>query len=234
MQTATTDGLVDGRRVVTARPIEAGPWPGVVMLHEAWGIDPVLRRQANRLAAAGYLVSAPDLLGEGVWLRCMARTMRAYSAREGRPFELIEKIRRQLADEPGCTGRVGVIGFCMGGGFALLVASNGFDAASVNYGQVPNDIDEVLRDSCPVIASYPGRDRWLMSQVPRLEDALVANVIPYDLKVYPTAGHSFLNDAPNGPRLARRLAGVFHVGPDPLAAADAWRRIEAFFAAHLR
>ena len=69
--------------------------------------------------------------------------------------------------------------------------------------------------------------------MPRLEAALIGNEIPYDLKTYPTAGHSFLNDEVNGPRLFRPLARFAHVGPDPVAAADAWQRIEAFFAAHL-
>ena len=58
-----------------------GPWPGVVMLHEGWGIDDVLRRHADRLASAGYLVYAPDLLGEGSWLRCIRIAFKAYQAR---------------------------------------------------------------------------------------------------------------------------------------------------------
>ncbi len=232
MHTRSEDRTVDGRQVVSSRPVEDGPWPGVVMLHEAFGIDDVLRRQADRLASAGYLVHAPDLLGEGFRLGCMISTIRSYAARKGRPFELIETVRQLLASDPECTGRVGVIGFCLGGGFALLVAGRGFDAAAVNYGQIPADVDDVLRGSCPMVASYGERDR-LLSDVPRLEAALVTNDIPNDLKTYPTAGHSFLNDEPNGPRIFRPLMRIAHVGPDPVAAADAWQRIEAFFAARL-
>jgi dienelactone hydrolase len=76
VETRTADIVIDGRTVVASRPDASGAWPGVVMLHEAWGIDDVLRHHADRLASAGYLVYAPDLLGEGPWLRCMVRTFR--------------------------------------------------------------------------------------------------------------------------------------------------------------
>jgi carboxymethylenebutenolidase len=121
----------------------------------------------------------------------------------------------------------------MGGGFALLLSSDGFDASAVNYGMIPEDVEEVLRGACPVVASYGGRDKQLVAEVPRLQGALEANDVPHDLKVYPSAGHSFLNDAPNGPLLLRPLLRLGHVGPDPVAAQDAWRRIEAFFGNHL-
>ena len=140
VETRAVDVVVDGRTVVTARPVAAGPWPGVVMLHEGWGIDDVLRRHADRLASAGYLVNAPDLLGEGAWLRCIRVTFKAFQARAGKPFEMIESCRKQLRAHRDCTGKVGVIGFCMGGGFALLLSAQGYHAASVNYGPVPPDI----------------------------------------------------------------------------------------------
>jgi carboxymethylenebutenolidase len=143
METRAADIVVDGRTVVTARPIASGPWPGVVMLHEGWGIDDVLRRHADRLAAAGYLVYAPDLLGEGSWLRCIRIVFKAYQTRSGKPFELIESCRTKLQADADCTGKVGVIGFCMGGGFALLLSAEGYHAASVNYGPMPAAIDKL-------------------------------------------------------------------------------------------
>jgi carboxymethylenebutenolidase len=234
MDTVAEDLQLDGRRAVTVRPTAGGPWPGVVMLHEIFGIDDVLRRQANRLASAGFVVLAPDLLGEGWKLGCMISIFKAMRARSGLPFDIIRRAREHLLGDPQVNGKVGVIGFCMGGGFALLVSSDGFDASSVNYGMVPADVDEVLRGACPVVASYGGRDKQLLPQVPRLRAALEANEVPYDLEVYPTAGHSFLNDEPNGPVLARPLMRLSHVGPDPVAAPDAWRRIEAFFGQHLQ
>jgi carboxymethylenebutenolidase len=232
METSTADIVIDGRTVVASRPDVWGSWPGVVMLHEAWGIDDVLRRHAERLASAGYLVYAPDLLGEGPWLRCIVSTFRAFRARVGKPFELIESCRGRLGADPDCTGRVGVIGFCMGGAFALLLSAEGYHAASVNYGMVPSDIDELAARAGPIVASYGGRD-WTVKGVSALREALRTHDVPHDVEVYPTAGHCFLNDKPNGPMLFRPLARLSHAGPEPASAADAWRRIEDFFAEHL-
>ena len=232
VETRAVDVVVDGRTVVTARPVAAGPWPGVVMLHEGWGIDDVLRRHVDRLASAGYLVHAPDLLGEGTWLRCIRVTFKAFQTRAGKPFELIESCRRQLRADRDCTGKVGVIGFCMGGGFALLLSAQGYHAASVNYGPVPSDIGELAADSCPIVASYGGRD-WTTRGVPALREALRAHDVPHDVEVYPAAGHSFLNDKANGPLPFRPMMKLTHAGPEPASADDAWRRIEAFFAEHL-
>jgi carboxymethylenebutenolidase len=233
METAAEDVKIDGRTVVVARPTGTGSWPGVVMIHEAWGIDDVLRRQADRLAAAGYLVLAPDLIGEGMWLRCIVATFRAFQARSGRPYELIESCRQRLLADPACSGKVGVIGFCLGGGFALVLAADGFQASAVNYGWIPEDIDGIASRACPVVASYGARDPRTTAPVPKLQAALTAHDVPHDVKIYPRAGHSFLNDEPNGPRLFRPVAKLMHAGPEPVAAADAWRRIEAFFAEHL-
>lgn len=204
------------------------------MVHEAWGVDDVLLRQADRLAAVGYLVLAPDLFADRNRLRCMINTARALRAGQGRPFELIEDARQQLLSDAGCTGRVGVIGFCMGGGFALVLAPRGYHASSVNYGMLPKQLDAALEGSCPVVASYGGLDKQLAERVPELEQTLTRLDVPHDVKLYPSAGHSFLNDAVNGPRLFRPLLRISHVGPEPVAAADAWRRIEAFFGEHLR
>jgi carboxymethylenebutenolidase len=229
----STVQLATGTPAIRVQPAGEGPWPGVVMIHEVFGIDDVLVRQAHRLASAGYLVLAPDLFSEASKIRCIARTMRSLSAGQGRPFELIEAARELVRGDDSCSGQVGVLGFCMGGGFALLVGSRGFQASSVNYGMIPEDLDDALAGSCPLVGSYGGRDRQLAPQVPRLEEALTRLAIPHDVKVYPDAGHSFLNDARNGPVLMRPLLKVAHVGPEPTAAADAWRRIEAFFSEHL-
>ncbi|HEY8982722.1 MAG TPA: dienelactone hydrolase family protein [Streptomyces sp.] len=217
-----------------ARPSGAGPWPGVVVVHEALGVDDVMLRQVERLAGAGYLTLMPDLFSRGGVRRCLVPTMRASLSGRGRAYEDIEAARAHLAGHADCTGAVGIIGFCMGGAFALMTAGRGdFAAASANYGMLPKELDAVLAGACPVVASYGGRDWMLKGAAAKLEAALDRAGVVHDVKEYPEAGHSFLNDAEAGPRPLRPLLRVTGVGPRPEAAADAWRRIEAFFAAHL-
>lgn len=217
-----------------AVPEGAGPWPGVVMIHEVFGLDEVMTRQAEHLARLGYLTLALDLYSDGGARRCLTTMFRAVASGTGRPFADVEAGRRWLAASPSCTGRVGVLGFCMGGAFALLCAPRGFDAAAVNYGQLPKDLDAALAGACPIIASYGGRDRSLRGAAARLEAALERADVAHDVAEYPSAGHSFLNDAMAGPGWLRPVLRVAGVRPDPEASVDAWARIDAFFGAHLR
>lgn len=216
-------------------PSGDGPWPGVVVLHEAFGLDEQSRRHAERMAAMGYLTLAPDLFSDGGTRRCLAATLKAMASGEGKAYADIEVARQWLLAREGCTGRIGVIGFCMGGGFALMTLGSGFEVAAPNYGMLPSDLDAAVVDACPVVASYGGRDRALPGAAAKLAAALEGAGIAHDVKEYPAAGHSFLNDASNGPKLARPLARVLmHVGPEPESAADAWPRIQAFFARYLK
>jgi carboxymethylenebutenolidase len=209
-----------------------GPWPGVVVIHEVFGLNDDIREQTDRLAAAGYLAIAPDLYrGQGV-RRCLLQTFKALRSGQGRAFDDIEAVRAQLAAREDCTGKVGVIGFCMGGGFALLLAARGFDAAAPNYGQLPKDLDGALQGACAIVASYGKRDVSLRGAAAKLEGALTRAGVPHDVKEYRDAGHSFIgnvNTGPLGPVL--RVAGIGHHEP---SAKDAWERILHFFGEHLR
>ena len=213
-------------------PVGAGPWPGVVVLHEAFGLNDDIRQQAGRFAAAGYLALAPDLYSAGGAWRCVRATFRAVMAGHGKAFDDIEAARQWLGARPDCTGRVGVVGFCLGGGFALATAARGFGAASANYAHLPKDLDGVLRGACPIVASYGGKDRTLRGTAATLESALARAGVEHDVEEYPEAGHSFLNRHDLGPGGALlRVAGVGYHGP---SAEDAWRRILRFFEANLR
>ena len=222
--------------VYLASPAGDAPWPGVVVIHDALGMTSDLRRQCDWLAENGFLAAGPDLLNWGGRLRCVVAAMRSLSAREGRGFDELEATRAWLAGREDCTGRVGVIGFCLGGGFAVLLAGSGrYQAASVNYGNVPEDADQLLAGACPTIGSYGARDRSLTQDPERLERALTAAGTDHDIKVYPDAGHAFLNDHPREEMpvwavIAGRFARMeYHAE----SAADARRRIVRFFHEHL-
>jgi carboxymethylenebutenolidase len=227
-------GVSTGLTGYLAVPDGDGPWPGLVVVHELVGIDDIMRGHADRLARAGYLALIPDLFAQGGSLRCLWTTFRALSTGQGRPLQDLEAARRWLLASPDCTGRIGVIGFCMGGGFALLLADRGYDATAPNYGQLPKNLDEILGNGCPLVASYGGRDRTLRGAAARLDAAATRAGLPHDVKEYPDAGHAFLNPVMSGPRPLRPLLRVLRIGPEPRSAADAWQRIETFFDEHLR
>jgi carboxymethylenebutenolidase len=220
-----------------ALPDGRGPHPGVVVIHEVFGLTDDIRRFADRFAAEGYAAVAPDLFSHGRRLACIGRVMREMAAgARGAAYADLEAARTWLADREDVDGqRLGVAGFCMGGGFALLFAAPapaGVCAVSVNYGRVPKDRDR-LRGICPTVASYGGRDLTLRAHPFRLKAHLSALGVEHDIKTYRDSGHSFMSREADDHRFIRLLALPAHVGYRELDAEDSWRRILGFFDKHL-
>jgi carboxymethylenebutenolidase len=209
----------------------SGPWPAVVVIHEAFGLNDDIRRKADEFAAHGYLALAPDLFDGKSWIRCIRSAFVQLRAGHGPAFTALDGARSFLAARADCSGKTGVIGFCMGGGFALLCAPNhGFDVASVNYGEVPKDAEAALAGACPIVGSYGGRDPMGTEHPERLQRALAVLEVPHDIEVYPGAGHRFMTQSTG---VSAAFSKLSKMSFQPEDAADSWRRIYAFFGTYL-
>jgi carboxymethylenebutenolidase len=226
----------DGRpmRAAIAAPDGDGSRPGVIVIHEIFGLNGDIRGITARIASLGYAAMAPDLYdGPGPRAVCIARTLMTLSRGRGRAFDDLDAARTYLASQPGVDkSRMGVIGFCMGGGFALLYAVRApLGAAATFYGDVPKTADK-LRGVCPVLGGYGERDKMFAGQGRRLDRLLTDLGVDHDVKLYSDAGHSYMSR--NEGVLARLAArGPMRVGYNAAAVEDSWRRIESFFASHL-
>ena len=196
----------------TSVPAAPPPWPGVVVVMEGNGMSPQLLRVCERLAHEGYAAVAPDLF----W--------RFGGSDPDKGDEHYPNLRHSdgRADIVECVawlraigaGKVGITGFCMGGGYAYQAAVKGDVDASVPFygGGVAQHLGTAR---CPLLAFFGGRDEW----IPREDVAKVEQHHPGDVIVYEDAEHGFMRDGSDN----------YH----ETAAKDAWQRMIAFFAQHL-
>jgi carboxymethylenebutenolidase len=205
------------------RPEGPGPFPALVVIHEAFGLNDNIRGIASRFAEQGYATLAVDLFSNRNRVLCM---LQAFHGMLIRPLHnpvladlsaSITFLQKQLGVD---AERIGAVGFCMGGGYALQLAATdkGMKAASVFYGAAPKPL-EVFAQSCPIIGSYPEKD-FTASGARELEAVLEKNEVPHDIKFYDNTQHSFFN----------RQRTPFEVE----ASKDAWQRMLLFFNEHLR
>ena len=225
----TPDGPIDG---VLERPDGDGPHPGVVVVHDALGLSADIRGITRDIADHGYLALAPDLYSRGGTARCLTGVFRDLFARRGRAVSDLLAARDHLRALPECSGAVVVVGFCMGGGFALALSPMGFDASAPFYGVLPRHLDEALSGACPIVASFGARDPILPGAGKKLTAALERQGVAHDVETYSGVGHSFVNHLPAGPAAPLLRVVGFHYGEEQ--ARDAWRRVYAFFDEHLQ
>lgn len=208
-----------------ARPAAAaGKLPGVVVIHENRGLNPYIEDVARRLAVANYIAFAPDGL----------TSVGGYPGDEEKGVKLFQQVDREkmmqdfmasarwLKARPGCTGKIGVVGFCFGGLVAnTLAARLGAElAAAVPFygGQIP--AAEAAKIKAPLLLHYASLDTRVNAGWPAYEEALKAAGVSYTVHFYEGANHGFHNDTT--PRY------------DEAAAKLAWQRTLEFFERHLR
>jgi len=205
-----------------ALPDTAGPHPAVVVIHEAFGLNDNIKQISDRFADAGYAALAVDLFTDRNRAICMARYMAGMLMGSVNRYGIddLKSALTFLAKLPEVdVQRLGAIGFCMGGGFAIAWActDSRLKAIAPFYAANPRPL-EVVKRLCPVVGSYPEKD-FTARAGRSLDQALTRHKIVHDIKIYPNAQHSFFNDAGRA--------------SNPEAADDAWRRVLGFFGEQL-
>ncbi len=221
MVTDTLSFPAGGRTLAAylAKPDGPGPFPGVLVIHEAYGLTENIRDIARRFAGEGYAALAVDLFSERNMVVCMFSLflgMRNHSLDHGGIRDLRAGLDL-LSQQPGVDpARLGAVGYCLGGGLAigLACADNRVKAIAPYYGMNPRPV-EALAKICPVVGSYPARD-FTAGAARSLEATLEQYQIPHDIKIYEGARHSFFNDT----------SPASYNEP---AALDSWERVKAFF-----
>ncbi len=223
---ASTDGAAIGAYL--SRPKGEDALPAVVVLHENRGLNDHIRDVARRLAKAGYVALAPDLLSRQGGTGSFASPDAATEAIGKVDEEVITKdvtggINYLKSRNDVRANKIGVVGFCWSGGNTLLILTRNKDLAAgvVYYGRNPKNLDDVKNISCPVLASYGEKDERITSGVPALEEAMKKHGKSFEYKIYPGAQHAFNNDT-NPQRYSAE------------AAKDAWSRTLEFFKKNLQ
>jgi carboxymethylenebutenolidase len=211
-----------------ARPKAKGTYPGLIVIQEWWGLNEHIKDIARRFVREGYVALAPDLyscLGHKVTADPNEAGRLMSSLKEEQALKDLQATLAHLKDVDGVhRERLGVVGFCMGGTYSLLLPCHGLGikAAAPFYGQVPS-APELLRNlTCPVLYIYGDADGWITrADVNRLREALKRYGKAGEVKIYPGAPHAFFNDT---------RKDVYR----PVEAKDAWTRVLGFFATHLK
>lgn len=215
----------NGARGYLSVPSTPGRKPAVIVIQEWWGVNDWVREQTDRFSQKGYVALAVDLYRGKV----TSSMEEAHELSRGLPqdraiADLKAAVDYLSARDDVDPQRIGVIGWCLGGGYALALATNDPrpKATVVNYGSLVTDPDAITKIQSPILGNFGGADRGIPAEdVKKFGAELTKYGKLADIKVYDGAGHAFMN--PNNTQ-----------GYDAVAAEDAWGRIDRFFDRNLR
>ncbi len=205
------------------RPSGEGRAPGIIVIQEWWGLEPHIKDVAERFAREGFVSLAPDLYhGKVTREPDEARKLLMGLDRPKAIKEIVASIK-YLKQQSFVSGKVGTVGFCMGGALSIATAcsSRDVDAAVIYYGNNPDPITQLANVRCPVLGLYGGADGGVpVTVAATLSQELEKTHTPYEIHIYGGAPHAFFNDT----RASFRKE----------AAEDSWQRTLAFFRKHLK
>jgi carboxymethylenebutenolidase len=200
-------------------PSGSGPFPGIVVIHEWWGLNDWVKEQASKLADQGYAALAIDLYRGKVADNPNTAHELMRGVPEDRAARDLHAAVEFLKSQPSVRkDRIASIGWCMGGGYSLNVALNEptLTAAVINYGHLATDPAALHNINAAILGNFGGQDQGIPPEdVKKFEEALKKDGKKADLKIYPDAGHAFEN--PNNKS-----------GYRANDAADAWQRTVKF------
>lgn len=206
-------------------PQGAGPHPALVVIHEWWGLNDWIKQEAAGYAKQGYVTLAVDLYRG----KTADNPETAHELMRGLPQDqgvrdLVGALKYLESRKDVKPDRVGAVGWCMGGGYALqlAIAAPSLKAVAINYGALATDKSELAKIHAAVLGNFGGKDQGIPPEaVHGFEASMKSLGKPVDVKIYPDAGHAFEN--PNN-----------KAGYRPEDASDALSRIDQFFAQELK
>jgi carboxymethylenebutenolidase len=202
-----------------AAPEDGEKHPGLILIHEVWGLNEHIKDVANRLAEEGYNVLAPDLISQtGINEKIDKSIMKDIMNPEKRD-EAQKKLRAAMAPiqspefakitidkmkacvdyllaNEKISDKVAVLGFCFGGtySYALATSDKRIKAVVPFYGHAPEPLDKIKDISCPILAFYGEKDKALVDRLPELEKKMQEYHKNFEYHVYPNTGHAFFNN----------------------------------------
>jgi len=206
------------------RPSAKGPAPAIVVIHEWWGVTPWIKEQAAKLADQGYVALVVDLYRG----QTASDPETAHELSRGLPHDrALRDMQAAVAylkqQKFVAAGRIGAVGWCMGGGYAadLAAAQPDLKVVVINYGALPTDPDTIKNIHPAILGIFGGQDKGIpVARVRAFEEAMQKDGKRIEIHIYPDAGHAFQNP---GNKLGYRAAD----------AASAWQHILAFFRQNL-